>query len=54
MYDKNLEMIRSNSIFCVFGCGQTKNKTYVQSFGSIAPAATKRALLMDDGRHVIA
>jgi hypothetical protein len=29
--------------------------TYVQCFGSIAPAVTKRALLTDDddGRHVI-
>jgi hypothetical protein len=27
--------------------------TYVQTFGSIAPAVTKRAVLTDDGRHMI-
>jgi hypothetical protein len=38
-YDKNLEMILLPS------------GTYVQSFGSIAPAVTKRALLTDDGQR---
>jgi hypothetical protein len=56
----------NNSAFCVFGFGppggQTKNQTgpkhvlcitlgtYVHTFGSIAPVATKCALLTDDGR----
>jgi hypothetical protein len=61
-------LFRSYSTFCVFGFGRLVAKprsrldrnlvwdsgTYVQSFRSIAPAVTKRALLTDDRHHVIA
>jgi hypothetical protein len=68
-YDKNLEMIQSLVQELWPPGGQTKNQmdrnlvcelllpsgTYVQSFGSTAPVATKRALQTDDddGHHVI-
>jgi hypothetical protein len=62
-YDKNLDdpAISSGALFAFsvlapwWPSQESPRGTYVQSFSSIAPAVTKRALLTDDddGQHVI-